>query len=115
MSSLVTQQVSLRTYVLNFVGLTALATVSLVLSGLPDSVAVTLSLVIAFTKAVLVLLFFMHLIEERFSFRFVMLVSTLLVGILIVLTVLDPATRGPYAPAPSENRNYQSAQPRPGA
>lgn len=115
MSTAATQQVTLRTYVLTFVGLLALATISLLLSGLPDSVAVTLSLVIAFAKAAMVLMFFMHLSEERFSFRFVMLISTLLVGILIVLTALDPATRAPYAPAPSENRSYHMTQPRPGA
>jgi cytochrome c oxidase subunit IV len=106
MSSPETERVSLAAYIWTYVGLVALATLSLALSGLPDFLAVTLSLVIASVKAVFVLLFFMHLIEERFSYRFVMLVSAVLVCILIVLTALDPATRAPYPPGPSNNASY---------
>lgn len=101
-----TGHVKLKTYVVTYVGLVALATLSLILKGLPEAVAVTLSLIIACVKAVAVLMIFMHLIEERFSFRFTMLVSSLLVGVLIVLTTLDPLTRAPYPPGPSHNPGY---------
>ena len=107
MTSPASPHVTVRTYVLTFVSLVVLATLSLVLSGLPDTVSFTLAMVIAFIKATTVLLFFMHLIEERFSFRFVMIVSTMLVFILIALTTLDPMTRAPYPPAPSQNIAYR--------
>lgn len=96
----------LSTYFKTYLALVALATLSLLLKGLPGTLAVSLSLLIAAIKAVIVLLFFMHLIAERFSFRFVMLVSSLLVGVLVALTALDPMTRAPYAPGPSHNPSY---------
>ena len=96
----------LSTYFKTYLALVALATLSLLLKGLPDALAVSLSLLIAAIKAVVVLLFFMHLLEERFSFRFVMLVSSLLVGVLVALTALDPLTREPFAPRPSHNSSY---------
>lgn len=101
-----TQRVKLSTYLLTYVVLIALATVSLFLKGLPEPLAVALSLVIAGVKAVAVLLHFMHLIEERFSTRYVMVVSSVLVGILIILTTLDPLTRGPFPPGPSRNPSF---------
>ena len=101
-----TERVKLSTYVATYLSLVALATLSLLLKGLAESVALALSLVIAGVKAVAVLLYFMHLREERFSFRFVMLISSVLVGILIALTALDPLTRGPFPPAPSRNQSY---------
>ena len=106
MTALPTTHVKLSTYVITFAALLALATLSLLLRGLPDSVAVALSLIIALVKALGVLLFFMHLIEERFSFRFVMLVSSLLVVVLVVLTTLDPMTRAPFPPSPGRNPTY---------
>jgi cytochrome c oxidase subunit 4 len=110
-----TPRVKLVTYVGTYAALAVLATLSLMLKGLPETVAVTLSLIIASVKAVAVLLFFMHLIEERFSFRFVMWVSGLLVVVLIVLTTLDPLTRAPFPPGPSHNPSYaQDKTPPPG-
>ena len=106
MSASQTHGVKLSTYVGTFIALLALATLSLLLKGLPDAAAITLSLAIALIKASAVLLFFMHLIEERFSYRFVMIVSTLLVCILIGLTTLDPITRAPFPPAPSHNQSF---------
>lgn len=96
----------LSTYIYTYLALLALATLSLLLSGLPDALALTLSLAIGAVKAAAVLLLFMHLIEEPFSYRFVMIVSTVLVCILIALTVLDPITRAPFAPPPSHNDSY---------
>ena len=96
----------LSTYIFTYLALLALATVSLLLSGLPDALAVTLSLAIGAIKAAVVLLLFMHLSEEPFSYRFVMIVSSVLVCVLIALTVLDPVTRAPFAPAPTQNQRY---------
>lgn len=104
-----THQVKLSTYFGTFGALVVLATVSLLLTGLPDTLAVTLSLIIALIKSIAVLLFFMHLIEEPFSSRFVMLVATLLVAVLVLLTTLDPLTRAPFPPPPSDHASYPPA------
>jgi caa(3)-type oxidase subunit IV len=101
-----TPPAKLSTYIYTYLGLVALATLSLLLSGLPEGLAITLSLAIAALKAAAVLLLFMHLIEEPFSYRFVMIVSTVLVCVLIALTVLDPVTRAPFAPPPNRNDSY---------
>ena len=72
-----------RQYAWTFVWLIALATLSLVLAvnSVPTGIAVALA--IAFVKAILVLGWFMHLAEESFGFKVVMLVSTLLVLTLV--------------------------------
>ena len=98
--------VQLSTYVYTYLALLALATLSLLLSGLAGTLALTLALAIAAIKATAVLLRFMHLSEEPFSYRFVMIVSSLLVCVLIALTALDPITRAPFPPAPSQNSSY---------
>ena len=100
------EETKLSTYIFTYMALLALATLSLLLSGLPDALALTLSLAIGAVKAAAVLLLFMHLIEEPFSYRFVMIVSSVLVCILIALTVLDPITRAPFPPPPSHNDSY---------
>ena len=81
-------------YVATFVALLVLATLSLLLSYLPsEGWDLTVSLVIAVAKAMLVLFFFMHLVEQRFSNRATVLVSLLFVGLLVGLTAADVATR----------------------
>src|SRR5580765_2492203 len=87
-------------YALTFLALIALATLSLVLSLVAHwPVAdLLLALIIAFVKAVLVLWFFMHLAEQRFSNRFVIAVSVLFVGLLVGLTAADVVTRQTYSP-----------------
>lgn len=97
---------TLGSYLWTYAILLALATLAWQLTGLPHGLALSLSLAIALVKAVLVLMRFMHLREESFSFRYIMLISALLVSILIVLTTLDPLTRGPHAPAPEHNASY---------
>jgi cytochrome c oxidase subunit 4 len=95
------------TYVVTFVGLLVLATVSLLLSFLHWPVWGTIvALGIAGIKAILVLFFFMHLVEQRFTNRMAVLVSVLFVGLLVGLTTADVATRHTLAartePAPNE-------------
>ena len=94
-------------YVVTFVGLLALATLSLLLSFLHWPVwGTVVALAIAGVKAILVLFFFMHLVEQRFTNRMAVLVSVLFVGLLVGLTSADVATRHTIAartePAPNE-------------
>jgi cytochrome c oxidase subunit 4 len=81
-------------YTITFAALLFLATVSLLLSFLHwttgDLIA---SLFIAGLKSVLVLWFFMHLYEQRFSNRVVVLVSLFFVVLLVTLTSADIASR----------------------
>jgi cytochrome c oxidase subunit 4 len=81
-------------YLLTFVALLALATLSLLLSFLHWTTGdLVMSLVIAAAKALLVLLFFMHLIEQRSANRLVVVVSFGFAALLIGLTAADVATR----------------------
>jgi cytochrome c oxidase subunit 4 len=88
------------------VGLLALATLSLVFAILPLQTGLGVALAIALVKAVLVLAWFMHLVEEGLGAKFFMFFSALLVVILVTLTTLDPLTRAPYPPAPAANVEY---------
>ena len=55
--------------------------------------ALPLALTIAITKSTLVVLFFMHLYEQKGANRLVILTSFLFVALIITLTVADVATR----------------------
>jgi cytochrome c oxidase subunit 4 len=61
---------------------------------------VAIALGVALVKSALVAIFFMHLWEERGVARLTLLVSGLLVMLLIGLTLLDNATRFPFANPP---------------
>jgi cytochrome c oxidase subunit IV len=81
-------------YLLTFVALLAFATLSLFVSFLHWPRAdLPLSLIIAGIKALLVLCFFMHLIEQRFTNRLTVLVSVGFAVLLISLTAADVASR----------------------
>lgn len=100
-------EVGAVTYVGTFVGLLLLATVSLLLSFLHWKVGgLVVSLGIAVVKALLVLFFFMHLVEQRFTNRMTMLVGLMFVSLLVGLTAADVATRHTFAdctrPSPDE-------------
>lgn len=62
------------------------------------------AMAVATVKAMLVVLFFMHLAEQRGANRIVLLVSVIFVGLLISLTVADVATRFPLANPPTAPR-----------
>jgi cytochrome c oxidase subunit 4 len=91
-----------RVYYLTYFGLLVLTAITFLASlhptGLPE---MAVALVIACGKSVLVALFFMHLVEQRFANRFVAVVSVLFVCILVFLTAADVATRRTFPPAPS--------------
>jgi cytochrome c oxidase subunit 4 len=83
---------------LSLLGLTAL---SYLLSFLRlGSPSLFVALGIAAIKASLVALFFMHLIEQRFSNRLTLGVAAFLVALLCTLTALDVRSRHTFPPAP---------------
>ncbi|WP_437555254.1 MULTISPECIES: cytochrome C oxidase subunit IV family protein [unclassified Sorangium] len=100
------KHLSSRTYVIVWLLLMGLTLASYLLSlahlGQADVVA---ALLIATVKTVLVLLFFMHLIEQRFANALPMIVAALLLGLLLTLMLSDVTsretiTRRPAPPAP---------------
>ncbi|WP_437805542.1 cytochrome C oxidase subunit IV family protein [Sorangium sp. So ce1078] len=103
---MIVKHLSSRTYVIVWLVLMALTLASYLLSlahlGRADVIA---ALLIATAKTVLVLLFFMHLIEQRFANALPMIVSSLLLGLLLTLMLADVTaretiSRGPVPPAP---------------
>jgi|SRR5579871_915766 len=95
-------------YVLTFVALVALTLLSFGASRMDlGRFDVVVALAIACAKTTLVMLFFMHLYEQRFANRLVPIVSILLITILISLVATDVATRHtfPKAPAPPVSAN----------
>ena len=87
------RHVSMRAYVLTYISLLVLATLSwlIAVGHVPGGAILAIS--IGVIKAVLVLAYFMHLAEEGFSFKLTMATAVAVVVIFIGLTVLDPLTR----------------------
>ncbi len=89
-------------YLAIWLALLALTGLSLALSlahlGATD---VALALAIAAIKAALVVLFFMHLSEERFSVAMLPMLGVLLFLLLTAIVVTDVATRRTFPRAPS--------------
>jgi cytochrome c oxidase subunit 4 len=89
-------------YVIVWGALIVLTLLSLSLSmahlGTADTV---MSLVIAGAKTCLVVLFFMHLIGERFSIVFVPFLVIFFVGLLVSLVVVDVVTRHTFPRTPA--------------
>lgn len=103
------KQVTAFGYVVTFVALLALATISLLLSFLHgERWNLPVALAIATLMATLVLFYFMHLIEQRFTHRFAMLLSLLFVGLIVGLTSADVATRHtlPARPEPAADEPF---------
>ena len=76
---------------------------------------VVAALAIATAKGALVAVFFMHLWEEQGIARLVLVVSAVMVSLLIGLTLVDNATRFPFANPPYsgswEGEPWQKAAP----
>jgi len=89
-------------YVMVWVALMVLTGVTLAVwkADLGYSARVAVALGVALVKAALVAVFFMHLWEERGVARLTLVVAGLLVLLLIGLTLVDNATRFPYANPP---------------
>ncbi len=95
----------MKSYVLTFAALLALTGLTFGLSFAPlGSWGVPVAITIAATKAILIALFFMHLLDQRTPAHIATSVAVLLVILLIVLATLDVATRpaidGPGTPRP---------------
>ncbi|HEX7051822.1 MAG TPA: cytochrome C oxidase subunit IV family protein [Longimicrobiales bacterium] len=85
---------SARTYLFTWIALVVLSALTLLLSVAPlGPFHVPVALLIAGTKGVLIVLFFMHLVEQRSVNRVAVIFWLLLLLILISLTAADVATR----------------------
>jgi cytochrome c oxidase subunit 4 len=88
------RHVTTRMHLLTFALLVGLAAISLSLSFAQlGPWALPVALAIAATKAVLVALVFMHLLEQPFSHRMVAVTALVLALVLVGLTAFDVATR----------------------
>ena len=89
-------------YLLVWGGLMALtaATWGLSTFHIPGGAGVAVALTIASVKGALVALFFMHLYDQPGPNRLVLLTSLVFVALLVLLTLLDNATRFPLANPP---------------
>jgi cytochrome c oxidase subunit 4 len=103
-------------YLFVWLALVALTALSLGLSfahlgGLDTAI----SLVIAAAKSTLVLLFFMHLVEERFTVRLIPVLALGYVALLLTLMAVDVLGRTtfPRAPAPLLEPDVDPAGPAP--
>ncbi|HEX7128057.1 MAG TPA: cytochrome C oxidase subunit IV family protein, partial [Thermodesulfobacteriota bacterium] len=86
--------VSVGGYVATWIALLALTTLTLLLSFVHlGPFSTPIALVIAAGKALLVALFFMHLVEQRAANWLALLAGVLLLGVFVALAAADPATR----------------------
>lgn len=91
-------------YFVTWIALVALAVLSLGLSSLRLGAAyLWISMLIAAVMALIALVFFMHLDEERFSIILVPAAVIFFIALLVSLVALDVASRTtfPRGPAPS--------------
>ncbi|WP_437901578.1 cytochrome C oxidase subunit IV family protein [Sorangium sp. So ce124] len=107
------KHLSSRTYVIVWLLLMGLTLASYLLSlahlGEADVVA---ALLIATAKTLLVLLFFMHLIEQRFTNALPMIVAALLVGLMLTLMLSDVTSRQAILQRPIPLPRPPAATPR---
>ncbi len=89
-------------YLLVWVALMSLTALTWGLSRLhiPGGGGVAVALTIASVKGALVALFFMHLYDQKGPNRLVLLTALVFVALLVLLTLLDSATRFPLANPP---------------
>jgi cytochrome c oxidase subunit 4 len=88
-------------YLATWIGLVALTLLTFAFSFLHTGAwEIPIAMLIAIAKTTLVLLFFMHLIEQRFINSFVVIFSMVLVAMLIAVTTIDVQTRRTFPRAP---------------
>ncbi len=68
--------------------------------GLSGGVEIAVALSISVVKTLLVLSIFMHLAEQRFASRLIVLVTFLFIVLLVLLMAADPLTRKTYPRTP---------------
>jgi cytochrome c oxidase subunit 4 len=59
-----------------------------------------IALGISFVKTFVVLFIFMHLVEQRFANRLIVILTFLFIALLVTLTVADPLTRKTFPQRP---------------
>ncbi len=91
-----------RTYVLLWLALVGLTLTSFGSTFIPNlgNGEMVIALGIACAKTTIVLLFFMHLIEQQFANKMVMIMSMLLVLVVILITTADVVSRHTFPMAP---------------
>jgi cytochrome c oxidase subunit 4 len=105
---------SARTYVLTFVGLLALTALSFVTSYVRLGGGNTvIALAIATTKGILVLLLFMHLIEQRFTNRMAITFAAFLAVLLITGVSVDVLTRRTFPASGQPTEGQDPLKPSP--
>ncbi|MBK9258984.1 MAG: cytochrome C oxidase subunit IV family protein [Polyangiaceae bacterium] len=68
--------------------------------GLTGGAELAAALTISIVKTFIVLFIFMHLIEQRFANRLIVIVTFLFIVLLVTLTAADPMTRKTYPKTP---------------
>lgn len=93
---------SARTYGLVWLVLMALGALSFGLSYLPlGDLQTPVALAIAAVKAVLVILFFMHVLEQKGTMWMYLVLAVLLLSTLVALMALDIDSRETQSPVPN--------------
>ncbi|MDI3287985.1 cytochrome C oxidase subunit IV family protein [Polyangium sp. 15x6] len=64
-----------------------------------------IALSISVVKTFVVLFIFMHLVEQRFANRLIVILTFLFIALLVALTVADPLTRKTFPPRPDPAAN----------
>ncbi|MDC3953936.1 cytochrome C oxidase subunit IV family protein [Polyangium jinanense] len=59
-----------------------------------------IALAISVAKTFVVLFIFMHLVEQRFANRLIVILTFLFIALLVALTAADPLTRKTFPPRP---------------
>lgn len=88
-------------YLATWIGLLALTSLTFALSFVRTGAwELPIALIIAAAKTLLVLLFFMHLVEQKFINAFTVIVSVGLMSLLMALVAADVVTRRTFPPTP---------------
>lgn len=85
-------------------------TVGVSLLGLPEPYAIIVAMLVAIVKAMLVILYFMHLKYDDRFYSVIFGISVLFIGLFFVLTLVDMGSRGLIVPE-QENGYFQKYDP----
>jgi cytochrome c oxidase subunit IV len=84
-----------------WLGLLVLTFVSFGISRFAHGAAeIGIAMLISVAKTLIVLFIFMHLIEQRFANRLIVILTFLFIVLLVSLVGADPVTRKTFAPRP---------------
>lgn len=104
-------RVSARAYLITWIALVALTALTFGLAHVPlGDWSLAIALLIAAVKALLVMLIFMHLLEQPGGRRLAMPAGLVFVGLLMTLSLLDVATRWPPSSPPGVQGGGESTR-----